>query len=687
MKQDLFYNILTFQSGQEKLVLYFSTNEEPNLVRVHIKALPNEVAEWLLKQNPEAEHAYTSFTEKQEGLTPFELIESGLSIPFARRYYSWKLENYFSKEYNLPVRRGLINELQVWVYSQKNSDAQFSVYFKYTIKVQYKTVSKGFELLISFDGRSKVFKESSVSIGQNIGTDAINWVLYNGELTKWKRLHEDPNHKIDYAAVHPVLNKGLEQLLEIPVVIARPENKYKKYLNYICVFRDKFLKFKQFQEVLILDSLNFLKVPTGKVHSTSYTSNQLEFGNSHVAPAPKFALNNCPPFEQSKIANTTMFFIMSRDDVKHAFKIKEQFEKGFESFKGLYNYVNLVLNVQNRLSIIFDNKENPLPEIESKLAVADFKPGVRYVAIYLTPFSKFERDKEKRRVYYRVKEMLLKRNITSQVINPESMVEQGANWKYSLPNIAIALLAKLEGVPWRLNIPVKKDLVIGIGAFRHQEDNTQYIGSSFSFSNDGRFNEFEYYQKSEMDVLAGQISQSVQEYATFNETPSRIIIHFYKVMSEKELRPILKELRSLDLGDIPVLIVTINKTEAEDIVAFDANWEGRMPASGTIVNIGYRKYLLFNNTRYGGNKVSNMDGFPFPVKLKIQCSKPELEQDVKVVKELIDQVYQFSRMYWKSLRQQNLPVTIKYPEMVAQIAPYFNSPEIPPFGKRNLWFL
>ena len=28
-------------------------------------------------------------------------------------------------------------------------------------------------------------------------------------------------------------------------------------------------------------------------------------------------------------------------------------------------------------------------------------------------------------------------------------------------------------------------------------------------------------------------------------------------------------------------------------------------------------------------------------------------------------------MCWKSLRQQNLPVTIKYPEMVAQIAPHF----------------
>jgi len=57
------------------------------------------------------------------------------------------------------------------------------------------------------------------------------------------------------------------------------------------------------------------------------------------------------------------------------------------------------------------------------------------------------------------------------------------------------------------------------------------------------------------------------------------------------------------------------------------------------------------------------------------------------IKELIDQVYQFSRMYWKSLAQQNLPVTVKYPEMVAEIAPYMEGDELPDNALNNLWFL
>jgi hypothetical protein len=64
-----------------------------------------------------------------------------------------------------------------------------------------------------------------------------------------------------------------------------------------------------------------------------------------------------------------------------------------------------------------------------------------------------------------------------------------------------------------------------------------------------------------------------------------------------------------------------------------------------------------------------------------------LVEDVEVVRELIGQVYQFSRMYWKSISQQNLPVTTKYPEMVAEIYPHFQEDNLPDFGKSNLWFL
>jgi hypothetical protein len=62
-------------------------------------------------------------------------------------------------------------------------------------------------------------------------------------------------------------------------------------------------------------------------------------------------------------------------------------------------------------------------------------------------------------------------------------------------------------------------------------------------------------------------------------------------------------------------------------------------------------------------------------------------EDPELRNQPIDGVYQFNRMYWKSVSQQNIPVTIKYPEMVAVIFPHSQYDKLPDYGKENLWFL
>ena len=115
-----------------------------------------------------------------------------------------------------------------------------------------------------------------------------------------------------------------------------------------------------------------------------------------------------------------------------------------------------------------------------------------------------------------------------------------------------------------------------------------------------------------------------------------------------------------------------------------------MPYSGTWVNLGPSKeghrYLLCNNTRYENARFNAMDGFPFPVKLTIACPNRHDEIETPVIQQLIDQVYQFSRIYWKSVKQQGLPVTIKYPEMIAEIMPHFTDKTVYT-GNNCLWFL
>jgi len=56
----------------------------------------------------------------------------------------------------------------------------------------------------------------------------------------------------------------------------------------------------------------------------------------------------------------------------------------------------------------------------------------------------------------------------------------------------------------------------------------------------------------------------------------------------------------IDLGEseMPIIVITINKTKSKELLAFDTNNQKLMLYSGTIVKVGVKEYLLFNNTRY-----------------------------------------------------------------------------------------
>ena len=699
---NLTFNLLTFTHPHESLTLWFTGQEYDNLARVHKNLVPDEV----IKHFGEQEHYYTSFEEKldngfavtkntkpefesaidEEGEEYSKMIEnSAFKRSVVRRYYNAQIHHYF-KDLGQLVKPNFVDDTEIW-FRKKVVDKQYYYFERFTVKVQLGRITKQPELLITFAGVSKTFKKSIAGLLPLVSPTCFNWVIYKDNLYKYDELIDEARMELE--KVFPVWNFEIRDALQQPTVPPERNNKYEKFKTNIEKFFKNHLNTQEFKKIIPIDSDSFVKVPELKISGVKEKSNQLLFNNETLDVIPFSGMQN-GPFKASAYSKIQFFYIYHKADSWSAQIMHHFFTKGLNSFKGLYNFAKVPYYTQQNFSIVFSDKDNPLPEIEAELIQRNLEPEVHYFAIYLSPHSKHVRNKESRTIYYRVKELLLKRDITSQAIDAEKIktaVREKERYDYSLNNIAIAILAKLDGIPWQLNTKLKNELIVGVGAFRNADTDVQYLGSAFSFANNGKFKRFECFQKDQTDELAGSIIDQIKEYVSVNSNIDRLIIHFYKNMSQKELAPIEEGLHNLGL-DIPVFIVSINKTESHDIVAFDNNWNQLMPLSGTFINIGFNRFLLFNNTRYSSNGSFNrFDGFPFPIKLNIQCSDPEKAKDYKVIRELIDQVYQFSRMYWKSVRQQNLPVTIKYPEMVAEIFPHFSGNEIPEFGKDNLWFL
>lgn len=685
MSQNLFFNILTFDWPKEPLTFYFSKEKQGRCTKIHKTQFPKEINKLFPDVEKDGiETLYTTLDFEKESFSPLEIDFKNDNLDLLKLFYDDKIFYYFKKIRHKIVRKGFINETQVWLKSKDGNTKEYTVYQKFSLKVQFQQVSAFPELVLSYDGTSKVLNTSVAEMIKTVDPKVFGLVLHNKSLYKWK----DCSGYEDVAAedCFPVLNRDMEGALGMSPDLPSRENKYNNYLFYIQNFFKGFINQEDFKERIPINCENFIPVSQTRINRTSEDANILLFKDKAPHITPKTALGRLKPFQKSPYPNIHLFFVFHKDDMSYAKQIKKQLQEGMGFFKGLGDFVGLHLFTAEGFSIRFSDRDNPIQEIEEQLSQRVFDPDIKYIAVYITPFSKHEPSRKKREIYYQIKEILLQHRVASQAIDPKKMEAAKHKWQFSLPNIAVAMLAKLDGIPWSLDITERKELIVGIGAFRNMEEGVQYIGSAFSFSNNGRFNRFEYFLKDEITLLAGSIADAVVDYSAAKTEPERIIIHFYKTMSDKELQPILNKLENLKLP-IPVYILSINKTESEDLIAFDNDWEELMPLSGTFIRVGEHKYLLFNNTRYKEKEHDKNDGYPFPIKIKMQCSEPERLNDVKEINRLIEQVYQFSRMYYKSVSQQNLPVTIKYPEMVAQIAPHFTDPEIPEYGKNHLWFL
>lgn len=674
--ENLKINIIPFTHPSLNKEFGFYNEKKEGYYPIHRADLPNEIWDNFKSDLQEIKHLYSNFSDTLD-CDMLATVDMFHSTTFAKHYYTRLVYNYFYPIADA-IQFNYVKDIEVWFLDTKATTTQYKTYNKYTLKIEFSGLTKSPALLLSYDGVAKVATTSIDKI--NIPTEYFKTVIYNKQIVKFNSLSEEAKQNIEQ--VFPLLNIPLKNHLEIPHNVPLKGNKYKPYYNYITAFYNKYLNTAEFRNILPIDENGFYNIPENEIYRTNYNSNNLRFyQNTEIDP--RIGMKNFGPYKASQHDNIVLFFIYHEPDAKpYVLPLYNYFMDGYKNFfPPLKNRIRQPVHIYKGSGLAFESPETAIKELKEHLFNLEKKPNTRYVAVYVSPIHK--EDEDNKHLYYQVKEELLKHEITSQVIYKESI--NNAYFGAFLENITPALLAKIDGIPWRLDRELKQELIVGVGAFKSMETKTRYVGSAFCFNNKGEFKGFDCFRHNEYDLIAGAIGKQILKFIVDNDRQvERLIIHYYKPISKDEIDPIQKVLKTLGLP-IPVIIITINKTESNDYVAFDTSSDALMPLSGTIIEIAKLKYLLFNNAKYSSGGTTK--DHPFPVKLNLFCTQEEYLKDIPVVKELIDQVYQFSRMYWKSVKQQNLPVTIKYPEMVAQIFPHFVGDKLPDFGKNNLWFL
>ena len=538
------------------------------------------------------------------------------------------------------------------------------------------------QLYIAIGSYQSLISENKLSDYPQINSDSVSHILIDKRYLVNKKFVEDDLNNYRFLATNSIRIENKLTLTPKPL-------SYREYFKNI---NDALKLLLEIQfEGITLSSSGFEELQQKYFFQVERNYSVMLFKDSHTNVNASNGMKFSGPLSVPKdvTEETEFLFIYSSPD--KANELFRYLRDGLSFFPGLERYVGIPVRTPNKnLSLRYDNY-NELPDLlEEHLKQNSEQIKLKkYVAIVIIPQGKTDKEffiddpEDNDNIYYRIKELLLQKNIPSQFIVEGNIGIK--SFHFFLPNIAIALLAKLGGIPWRLNKEVTNDLIIGFG--EKKVNDSRYLGNTVFFDNTGNIKENYYFNAENPHQLANNIISSVSKYRKqTNESPRRIIIHYYKAPNQKEFIAISDAIKKFKY-DIPFLFVEINDSKAKDLIAFDLTNEYSMPISGTCWEIRKdEEYILFNNTRYGDDAGKYKDEYPIKIKLYFsEMIKPTDE----IIKETLAQVYEFSRIYWKSLKQQCKPVTIIYSDLIAKYAANFQGNKVPDsdIAKTTPWYL
>lgn len=281
-----------------------------------------------------------------------------------------------------------------------------------------------------------------------------------------------------------------------------------------------------------------------------------------------------------------------------------------------------------------------------------------------------------RNPYLVAKAAFLSNQIPTQFVAHETFSMPATNLAYTLSNFALAVYAKLGGIPWLIKSDkaIAHEVVIGLGSTAIGESRfsrkERIVGITSVFRGDGGYLlsnpsnavPFAKYREVLTDSLQATLERVRTEMNWINGDSVRIVVHAFKPMRDMEVESVKASLGKF--SDFDVQFAFVHVKQDHPYLLFDdesAGVKGRgekTPVRGLFAEVGDYEALL---TLTGPQQLKRpTDGLPRPLLLKLHR-----DSTFKDIIYLAKQVYWFSNHSWRSFLPAAMPVTIYYSDLVA----------------------
>jgi hypothetical protein len=309
--------------------------------------------------------------------------------------------------------------------------------------------------------------------------------------------------------------------------------------------------------------------------------------------------------------------------------------------------------------------------------------------------------------YYTTKARMMSQGVPVQLVEIETIRQSGT--AYTLNNLALAMYAKLGGIPWTLapNQDLAHEIIVGIGSAKLGDSRRgageRVIGITTVFSGDGQYllanNTREVSAEQYLDALTGSLQETVTELRSRFGWKARDRVRFvfhqsYKKYKDVEAEAVKRFAQSL--SDFDVQYAFVHVSDSHNWMLFDPESEGvtwgksikgkMVPQRGQCVPLGPNTALV---TLSGPYQVkAGHHGCPHPILVNIHE-----DSTFKSLDYLTRQVFNLTFMSWRGFNPSTLPVSISYSNLIVDLLGHlrhvrnWNPETLATALKERRWFL
>lgn len=423
-------------------------------------------------------------------------------------------------------------------------------------------------------------------------------------------------------------------------------NLYNELQNFIKIFNEKIKPYVFLPNGLTISEFNFHNIPNLNFVADLATKPDYFFYQERLGKNKFYNVltKELKPYSFDVFNNRTVNFLVITPDVHEG--TTETFIKGLEAkLKDVFHLYKIHFDYQT-FSINNESYEQAIGKISNlnyDLAIVTVSANDKAIPIQSSP-------------YYVSKAKLLNQRIPTQEITVEIM--RKAN-DMIFDAIALNIYSKIGGSAWTIEKVQKQktEVVIGISTTINF-DNERVIGFANIFDYNGNYligdcstiSNLTNYASDLENHLTNSITNLIEQKGLQNSDPIRLIFHLSKEAGKKyELKAIENTLVKFKNYDIQFGIVHLSYNHNLRIFLNGGN---DIPQRGTFIQISTFQALLHLGK---GTKI------PILVRLDQRSTYKDIFDASK-------QVLYFCHLCYRNFRPANIPVTIKYPNLMAKLS-------------------